>query len=95
MLDNGLAHLADVIERDLGIDIRTVPGSGAAGGLGAGAVAFLGAQFRSGIDLVLEATEFDKHLAGADLVQLYTGLVFRGPGLTGEVARAIEKVSTK
>jgi glycerate kinase len=68
MLDEGLAHLADVIERDLGMDIRTVPGSGAAGGLGAGALAFLGARFRSGIELVLETAGFEEHLAGADLV---------------------------
>jgi glycerate kinase len=92
MLDEGLAHLADVIERDLGIDIRTVPGSGAAGGLGAGALAFLGAQFRSGIDLVLEATEFDKHLAGADLVITGEGKIdnqsFMGKVLFGVLAQA-------
>lgn len=91
MLDEGLAHLADVIERDLGMDIRTVPGSGAAGGLGAGALAFLGANFRSGIDLVLEAAEFEKHLAGADLVITGEGRIdsqsFMGKVLFGVLER--------
>ncbi len=67
-LDANLAHLADVIERDLGVDVRTLPGSGAAGGLGAGLVAFLGATLRPGIDIVTEANGLDEKIAGADLV---------------------------
>ncbi len=68
LLDQGLAHLADIIERDLNKNIRSVPGAGAAGGLGAGALAFLCASFRPGIKVVLEAAGFEHHLAGADLV---------------------------
>jgi len=91
LLDHGLAHLADVIERDLGMDIRTVPGAGAAGGLGAGALAFLGADFRSGIDLVLETVQFDKYLAEADLVIVGEGKIdtqsWMGKVLSGVLKR--------
>jgi glycerate kinase len=67
-LDAALANYASVIERDLGKDIATMPGAGAAGGLGAGLAAFLGAKIRSGIDMVLDAAKFDDALDGADLV---------------------------
>ncbi len=68
VLDAGLANLADVIERDLGLDVRDLPGSGAAGGLGAGLHAFLGADLRRGVELVLDLVDLDGILAGADLV---------------------------
>ncbi|MCB1967888.1 MAG: glycerate kinase [Candidatus Accumulibacter sp.] len=67
-LDAGLAHLADVIASDLGLDVRDLPGAGAAGGLGAGLHAFLGAELRRGVDLVLDLVGLDAHLSGADLV---------------------------
>ena len=67
-LDAALARYADVIERDLGIDIRERPGAGAAGGLGAGLMAFLRAELRAGVDIVLEAVGLADKLAGADLV---------------------------
>ncbi len=67
-LDAALANYAEVVLRDLGRDIREVPGAGAAGGLGAGLLAFCGATLSSGIDLVLDAVGFEAHLAGADLV---------------------------
>lgn len=67
-LDRNLAHFADVIERDLGKNIRDLPGAGAAGGLGAGLVAFLDAVLRPGIDIVIEVTRLREHLKSADLV---------------------------
>ena len=67
-LDGCLANLAQVIERDLGIGVADAPGAGAAGGLGAGLLAFAGAELRSGIDLVCEVLDFDRYAAGADLV---------------------------
>ena len=67
-LDAGLAHLAAVIERDLGKSVREMPGAGAAGGMGAGCVAFLHAELRSGIEAVLDMVDFDAKLQGADLV---------------------------
>jgi glycerate kinase len=67
-LDAALKHFAQVIRRDLGVDVETIPGAGAAGGLGAGLVAFTGAKLRPGAEIVLAALNFDSRLQGADLV---------------------------
>jgi glycerate kinase len=68
LLDRALGHLAAVIYRDLGLDVRDVAGGGAAGGLGAGMVAFLGAHLRPGVDLVMDTVGLGRRLARADLV---------------------------
>ena len=68
VLDRNLAHFADVVQRDLRKSVRDLPGSGAAGGLGAGLVAFLDAELRAGVDIMIEATELRQHLGSADLV---------------------------
>src|SRR6266536_2603775 len=57
-LDAALTHYADVVARFLGRDIRGVPGAGAAGGLGAGLIAFADAKLRSGAEIVMTATRF-------------------------------------
>ncbi len=67
-LDDALAHYADIIERDLGQQVRDIPGAGAAGGLGAGLIAFLHATLRPGAQIVLEAVQLEKHVRTADLV---------------------------
>lgn len=67
-LDAALAHYAQVIERDPGLSVRDVPGAGAAGGLGAGLLAFLHATLRPGAQIVLEAVQLEERLANADLV---------------------------
>jgi len=67
-LETGLAHLAGVIRRDLGIRVASLRGSGAAGGLGAGLVAFCGAVIRSGARVVLDAVRLEEKLADADWV---------------------------
>ena len=67
-LDAGLRHFGDVIRSQLGIDVSAMPGTGAAGGMGAGCVALLGGMIQSGIDAVLDVTGFDRQLEGADLV---------------------------
>ncbi len=67
-LDAALANYARVVARDLGRDVSEQPGAGAAGGLGAGLMAFTGATLRSGIDMVCEVLGFDALLQGADLV---------------------------
>ncbi len=74
-LDAGLAHLAEIIAADLGLDVREMPGAGAAGGLGAGLHAFLGAELRRGVDLVLDLVGLDTQLAGADLVVTAEGQI--------------------
>ncbi|MEN6595239.1 MAG: glycerate kinase [Clostridiaceae bacterium] len=70
-LDAGLVNMARVIERDLGASVAEVPGAGAAGGLGAGVLAFLGGQLQPGIELLLDEAGFDRMLEGADMV--FTG----------------------
>lgn len=67
-LDAGLRALDRVIERELGLSVAAVPGAGAAGGMGAGCMAFLGARMRSGIEAVLDTVGFDARLRGAELV---------------------------
>ena len=67
-LDDGLKHLASLVKEQLGRDVAALPGAGAAGGLGYGAVAFLGAQLRRGIEIVLDLTGFDEAARQADLI---------------------------
>jgi glycerate 2-kinase len=67
-LDEGLRHLAAIVHRDLAIDVREMPGSGAAGGLGGGLVAFLGARLRSGFEVVADALGLAERLESADVV---------------------------
>ncbi len=67
-LDEALRHYAEIIERDLGVSVVEVPGAGAAGGLGAGLIAYLGATIRPGIDVIAEAVRLAERIRGADLV---------------------------
>ena len=67
-LDEGLKHIADVVKAQTGRDVAAMPGAGAAGGLGYGAVAFLGAELRRGIEVVLDMTGFEAAAAKADLI---------------------------
>ncbi len=67
-LDAALAHYADVIQRDLGVEVKDVPGAGAAGGLGAGLIAFLKAKVIPGIDVVIQTSGLVDNLKDADLV---------------------------
>ena len=68
LLDKALGHVAEVIERDLGKRVADIPGAGAAGGTGAGLMAFLNARLVSGAALVVDASGFDRALPGAHLV---------------------------
>ena len=89
-LDQALSHFAEVIEHDLGRQVADIPGAGAAGGAGAGLVAFLDARLVRGAPLVVDASGFDQALQGAGLVITGEGRV---DGQTafgkapGEVAR--------
>lgn len=67
-LDEALAHYADVLRRDLGVDVAQVPGAGAAGGLGAGLLAFCRARLRPGAGIVLETVGLERYVRAADLV---------------------------
>ncbi|MEW8987725.1 MAG: glycerate kinase, partial [Bacillus sp. (in: firmicutes)] len=68
LLDKNLSHFADVIEKALGKSFRDIEGAGAAGGLGASLLAFLNADLKRGIDIVLHAMNFESVVKDADLV---------------------------
>ena len=67
-LDSALCNFADVVRRDLGVDVEPMQGSGAAGGLGGGMVAFLNAELRAGVDIIMDVVNIEQQLVGADLV---------------------------
>lgn len=68
LLDAGLKHLAEIIKKDLHVDISNLPGSGAAGGLGGGLVAFTNAHIKSGIETLLDIINFDEHIKDSEYV---------------------------
>lgn len=68
VLDRNLRHLAEKVKADLGKDIDLVPGSGAAGGLGGGLLAFLNVEIKPGIEIVMELTGFREKVREADLI---------------------------
>ncbi|MQF94031.1 MAG: glycerate kinase, partial [SAR202 cluster bacterium] len=68
LLDKNLLHWASLIKDQLGKDILNVPGAGAAGGLGAGLMAFTDAELSIGANIVLDSLNYDEHLKDVDLV---------------------------
>ena len=93
-----LAHLADLAQRDLGIDPRDVPGAGAAGGLGFGLMAFLGGRLVSGFDMVATQVGLEARVSAADLVITGEGRLdeqsLQGKGPVG-VARLARRLGKK
>ncbi len=94
-LDKALFNFAQIVKRDLGKDILNLPGSGAAGGLGGGLVAFLNAKLRPGIEVVLETLNIDEKLNEIDLVISGEGKIdgqtIFGKGPAGIAKKAKEK----
>lgn len=90
LLDQNLARLADVIERQFQKQVSEIPGAGAAGGLGAGLLAFLPATMRPGIDIVMETTGFKSVLPGTDLVITGEGKI-DGQTLYGKTPYGVAK----
>jgi len=87
-LEQGMANLARRMRDDLGVEVDNIPGAGAAGGLGAAVVGFLGGRLVPGIDYVLETLDFDTALAGADLVITGEGS-FDSQSLGGKVISGV------
>ena len=87
-LEEGLERLAERVRSDLGVDVARIEGGGAAGGLGAGAVAFLGARLVGGSAWMLEATGFDARLARARLVVTGEG-AYDGQSGMGKIVGAV------
>jgi glycerate kinase len=91
-LDGELKAVSERVIRELGIDVSVLPGAGAAGGMGGGMVAFFGSRLRMGIETVLDTVNFDRVLAGADLVFTGEGRIdaqsLRGKVVIGVARRA-------
>ncbi|MFJ7724782.1 glycerate kinase [Neobacillus sp. NPDC097160] len=93
-LDQNLAHFAKVIKQQLGQDIAHLDGAGAAGGLGAGLMAFLNAQLKKGVDLVIEYTGFEERVQGADFVFTGEGSI-DGQTLFGKTPYGVAAIAKK
>ena len=93
-LDEGLAHLAKIIKRDLHIEVKDIKGAGAAGGLGAGSIAFLQSKLTKGIDVVLDTINFDELVSKADIVFTGEGK-FDSQSLHGKVVMGVANRSQK
>jgi len=74
-LDNNLRKFSEIVKEELNKNINEIPGAGAAGGLGAGLVAFLDAELKAGIDIILELMNFEKKLENIDLVITGEGML--------------------
>lgn len=89
-LDHQLQRLDQIIQRELGLNLADSPGTGAAGGMGAGCKAFLGAELKSGIEAVLDTVDFDAQLDGVDLVITGEGRI-DSQSLGGKVISGVAK----
>jgi len=90
LLDAGIRHLSDIINRDLGTDLSNIPGAGAAGAMGAGMLAFFGAKLQMGIETVLDTVRFDEELIGTDMVLTGEGKI-DGQSLRGKVVIGVAR----
>ncbi len=93
-LDSGLRHLAELIRRDLGLEVAHIPGAGAAGAMGAGAFAFFGASLEPGIEAVLDTVGFESLAEGADLILTGEGKIDR-QSLRGKVVIGVSRRAKK
>ena len=93
-LDAALVNFANKIKDQMGVDVFNVPGAGAAGGLGAGILAFLKGKLKPGIELVLDAVDFDNKVKGADLVLTGEGRI-DGQTAYGKAPLGVAKVAQK
>lgn len=92
LLDEGLEQLAEIVARDLGIQVGDLPGAGAAGGLGAGGVAFLGAEIQSGIQTMIHATRLPDRLENTDLIITGEGMLDH-QSLQGKVVAGVAEMA--
>ncbi|WP_322050620.1 glycerate kinase [Paraburkholderia bannensis] len=93
-LDEALRHVAEVIRRDFDISVESLPGSGAAGGMGAAMVAFLNAKLKPGSAIVADALNIEQAIEGADLVITGEGCV-DGQTSRGKAPAGIAQIATR
>lgn len=89
-LDKGLLHFSQIVKNTLGIDVLNIKGSGAAGGLGAGLLAFCDAKLQKGIDIVLDLVDIDSYLKAVDLVITGEGQI-DGQSIFGKLPIGVSK----
>ena len=93
-LDNNLAHYASVIKKSLRVEVKDVPGAGAAGGMGAALMAFLGAELRSGIEIVTMALNLEEHIHDCTWVLTGEGRI-DSQTIHGKVPVGVAKVAKR
>lgn len=93
-LDHNLAHYAAIVGKEMGIHIQSIPGAGAAGGLGGGLLAFLSAELKPGVDIVIKATELESYIKNADLVITGEGRI-DGQTIYGKTPIGVAKTAKK
>ncbi len=94
ILEKALAHFAELINETLHKDVKDIPGAGAAGGLGAGLIAFLGARLKPGIEVIIEAVKLEELVKNADLVITGEGKIDYQT-IYGKVPVGVAKVAKK
>lgn len=93
-LDQALLHYSKIVEKQKSIDLCKIVGGGAAGGTGASLVAFLKGKIRPGIEVVMEAIQFEEKIIGADLIITGEGKLDRQT-LSGKVITGVSKIARK
>jgi glycerate kinase len=93
-LDGQLGAIAETVKRELGADVASLPGAGAAGGMGGGMAAFFGSRLQMGIETVLDTARFDGLLPGADMVFTGEGRI-DGQSLRGKVVIGVARRAKK
>jgi glycerate 2-kinase len=94
VLDEGLCHLSNVIQKHLHQDVSAIPGGGAAGAMGAGMVAFFDSRLQMGIETILDLVEFDHLIEDADLIFTGEGKI-DSQSLQGKVPIGVAKRAKK
>ena len=94
LLERGMLHFAEIIQRDMGKDVSAIAGTGAAGGLGAGCMAFINASLLSGIELVLQISKAEEYIKEADVVITGEGRIDRA-SLNGKVISGLAGLCKK
>lgn len=94
MLDDKMRVLAEIMKRDCGVDVQSIPGSGAAGGMGGGMAAYFKSRLQMGIETVLETVHFDELLDGTDFVYTGEGKI-DGQSLRGKVVIGVARKAKK
>lgn len=94
LLDANLIHFGQKLSEAAGINVLDFPGAGAAGGMGAGAKGFLKAEFRPGVELVLDMVQFEEAVADADLIITGEGRI-DGQSIHGKAPIGVARYAKK